>query len=222
MGFNAASAGLRDAGDMVLQMMHGENEQILAMASFIRASGMHTCLQRCDWTDFARRYNGPDFVTIRYDEKLAAAHTSISSKGLPDLEARAMQLLLTYHGFSPGKIDGLVGERTRTAIAAFTAKHKLPATGDHKDLLAALLETLPPAANDQFTSAFASRAAPQAEPDLRLVQSLLEHLGWSPGPVDGQPGPAHSERHCGLPAVAGRRPDRLDRCRVARRTRGGH
>jgi peptidoglycan hydrolase-like protein with peptidoglycan-binding domain len=189
MGFNAVLAGFHDAEDMVSQMMRSENEQILGMAFFMRATGIHTALQQCDWTAFACRYNGPGFATNRYDEKLAAAHASLSSTGLPDLEARAVQLLLTYHGFSPGKIDGLVGGRTRTAIAAFTAKHKLPTTGDHKDLLAALQEMLPPAANDHVTSAFASRAVPQAEPDLRLVQFLLEYLGWSPGPVDGKPGP---------------------------------
>ena len=197
MGFNAAPAGLRDAEDMVLQMMRGENEQILAMASFMRASEMHPLLQRCDWTDFARRYNGPDFAANRYDEKLAAAHATISSKGLPDLEARAVQLLLTYHGFNPGKIDGIVGELTRTAIAAFTTKLRLPPTGNHNDLRAALLETLPPGTDDRVTLSPSASAAPRAKPDLRLVQSLLEYLGWGPGPVDGEPGP--STRH----AIAG-------------------
>jgi hypothetical protein len=81
MGFNAGPAGYRDAEEMVSQMMIGENEQILAMASFMRANGMHTALQRRDWTGFARRYNGPGFATNRYDEKLAAAHTSLSSRG---------------------------------------------------------------------------------------------------------------------------------------------
>jgi peptidoglycan hydrolase-like protein with peptidoglycan-binding domain len=189
MGFNAGPAGYRDAEDMVSQMMRGENEQILAMASFMRANGMHTALQRSDWAGFARRYNGPGFATNRYDEKLAAVHTSICNRGIPDLEARAVQLLLTYHGFNPGKIDGIVGGRSRTAIAAFTAKHRLPATGDHKDLLAALLETLPPAADDQIALPSSAGATPCAAPDLRVIQSLLEFLGWSPGPVDGKPGP---------------------------------
>jgi peptidoglycan hydrolase-like protein with peptidoglycan-binding domain len=204
MGFNAALAGLRDAEDMVSQMMRGENEQMLAMASFMRATGMHATLQRRDWTAFARRYNGPGFATNRYDEKLAAVHTSICNRGLPDLEARAVQLLLTYHGFSPGKIDGILGGRTRTAIAAFTAKHRLPATGDHKDLLAALLETLPPAADDQVALPSSAGATPRAAPDLRVIQSLLEYLGWSPGPVDGKPGPrtrnaiAGFQRSCGV------------------------
>jgi peptidoglycan hydrolase-like protein with peptidoglycan-binding domain len=38
----------------------------------------------------------------------------------------------------PGKVDGIVGGLTRTAIAAFTAKHRLRATRDYKDLLAAI------------------------------------------------------------------------------------
>jgi peptidoglycan hydrolase-like protein with peptidoglycan-binding domain len=54
--------------------------------------------------------------------------------------ARAVQLLLTCHGFEPGKVDGIVGERTRAAITAFRTKHRLPATEDHKDLRAALVE----------------------------------------------------------------------------------
>jgi peptidoglycan hydrolase-like protein with peptidoglycan-binding domain len=188
MGFNAASAGFRDAEDMVTQMMRSENEQILGMVRFMRASGMHTALQRHDWTGFARRYNGPGFATNRYDEKLATAHAGISSKGLPDLEARAVQLLLTYHGFSPGKIDGVVGGLTRAAIAEFTTKHSLPETSNHKDLFAALLEMLPPAPYDRDALSSAP-AAPRAAPDLRVIQSLLEYLGCSPGAVDGKPGP---------------------------------
>ena len=181
-------AGFSDAEEMVPQMMRSESERILAMASFMRATGVHAALQRRDWADFARRYNGPGFSTNRYDEKLAAAHTSLSNKGLPDLEARAVQLLLTYHGFNPGKIDGVVGGLTRAAIAAFTSKHKLPATEDYKDLQAALLEMLPAVTDGQRARSSAGPAPPRAAPDLRVVQSLLEYLDWNPGPVDGRPG----------------------------------
>jgi len=189
MGFNAGLAGFRDAEDMVSQMMRGENEQILGMASFMRASGVHGHLQRRDWTAFARRYNGPGFANNRYDEKLAAAYSSLSVRGLPDLEARALQLLLTYHGFDPGKVDGIVGERTRAGIAAFRTQHRLPATEDHKDLRAALVELLTPAESDQGGPLSPAAATLGAAPDLRLVQSLLEYLGCAPGPVDGRPGP---------------------------------
>jgi hypothetical protein len=109
MGSNAALAGFRDVEDMVAQMLRGENEQILGMVRFMRARGLHAALQRRDWTEFARGYNGSDFAKNRYDEKLAAAHTRLSSNGLPDLEMRAVQLLLTYHGFNPGKVDGVLG-----------------------------------------------------------------------------------------------------------------
>jgi peptidoglycan hydrolase-like protein with peptidoglycan-binding domain len=230
MGFNAGLAGFRDTEDMVSQMMHGENEQILGMAAFMRASGMHVPLQRRDWTAFARRYNGPAFARNRYHEKLAAAHTRLSTKGLPDLDVRAVQLLLTYHGFDPGKIDGIVGGRTRTAIAAFTTKHGLSVTDDHKDLRAALLEMLPPAADEQGARSAPER--PRAAADLRLVQSLLAYLGWNPGPVDGKPGPrtrhaiANFQRSCGavvtievdaglLAALAAETRDRFGRNRIA-------
>jgi peptidoglycan hydrolase-like protein with peptidoglycan-binding domain len=189
MGFNAGFAGFRDAKEMVSEMIRSENEQIFAMASFIRATGMHAALQRRDWTDFARRYNGLGFATNRYHEKLAAAHTSLSNKGLPDLEVRAVQLILTYHGFNPSKSDGVVGGLTRAAIAAFTSKHKLPAAEDHKDLQAALLGLLPAITDGQGARPSATPAPPRAAPDLRVVQSLLEYLDWNPGPVDGRPGP---------------------------------
>jgi len=77
----------------------------------------------------------------------------------------------------------------RTAIAAFRAKQRLPATGSHKDLHAALLELLPTAEDDQVALPSSARATPRVAPDLRLVQSLLEYLGCSPGPVDGKLGP---------------------------------
>jgi hypothetical protein len=220
MGFNATSAGFRDA--MVAQMMHSENEQILGMVRFMRAQGMHAALQRRDWTDFARRYNGPGFATNRYDEKLAAAHTSTSSKGLPDLEARAVQLLLTYHGFNPGKIDGIVGERTRAAITAFTTRHKLPATKDHKDLRGALLEMLPPAADDRLTLSSSAPAAPRAEPDLRLCPVAARISRVEPRTGRRKAGTAHPACHSRLSAVLWHRRDRRGRCRVAGRAQGGH
>lgn len=146
MGFNAAAAGFGNVEDMVAQMMRGEGEQILGMARFMRASGMHAALQRRDWTAFARSYNGPGFANNRYHEKLAAAHSSLSSDGLPDLDVRATQLLLSYHGFNPGKIDGIAGGRTQAAITAFATKHQLPAPHEnYKGMHVVLLEKLPPA-----------------------------------------------------------------------------
>ena len=167
MGFNATSAGFRDAEHMVAQMMHSENEQILGMVRFMRTTGMHAALQRRDWTAFARRYNGPDFAQNRYDEKLAATHSSLSSGGLPDLDVRAVQLLLTYHGFNPGKVDGVAGARTRAAIAAFATKHQLPATPDnYPDLHAALRDRLPPVPDDRDAVSSSAPASSASAPAL--------------------------------------------------------
>jgi hypothetical protein len=150
MGFNAPLAGYRDAEDMVNKMLESENEQILGMVRFMRSTSVHEALRRRDWRAFARSYNGPRFADNGYHEKLATAYALLAKTGLPDLTARAVQLLLTYHGFNPGKVDGMIGVRTRAAIAAFSTKHKLQVTGDLSDLHPALLETLPPVAAGDF------------------------------------------------------------------------
>jgi peptidoglycan hydrolase-like protein with peptidoglycan-binding domain len=48
---------------------------------------------------------------------------------------------------------------------------------------------LPAEADDQGARSSTAPAPPRAAPDLRVVQSLLEYLDWSPGPVDGRAGP---------------------------------
>ena len=48
---------------------------------------------------------------------------------------------------------------------------------------------LPPVADDRGALSSFAPAAPRAAPDLRVIQSLLEYLGCSPGAVDGKPGP---------------------------------
>jgi N-acetylmuramidase len=95
MGFNAASAGFQDAEKMVARMMPSENEHILGMVRFMRANGMHAALQRRDGTGVARSYNGRAFANNRYHEKLTTTHDRLSSRGLPDFDVRAVQLLLT-------------------------------------------------------------------------------------------------------------------------------
>jgi hypothetical protein len=144
MGFNFKLAGYRNVEDMVAAMTRGEDEQIMAMAQFLKSTGLHKALERRDWAAFASKYNGPTYAKNRYDEKLAQAHKRLSAKGLPDFDARAAQLLLLYHGFNPGTIDGVAGEKTKNAIAAFCAKHKrdIPRTVDH-EFRRMLTEALP-------------------------------------------------------------------------------
>jgi peptidoglycan hydrolase-like protein with peptidoglycan-binding domain len=115
---------------------------------------------------------------------------SLSNGGLPDLDLRAVQLLLSYHGFNPGPIDGAEGERTRAAIAAFTARHELSGISEnHRGLLTALRELLPTAPNEQLGVLPPTPGPVPAAPELRLVQSTLAFLRFDPGTVDGKPGP---------------------------------
>jgi hypothetical protein len=147
MGFNASLAGFPNVEEMVSAMIRSEDAQIMAMMRFLKNTNIHKVLERRDWAAFARAYNGPTFAKNQYDTKLADAHQRFSAGGLPNLEARAAQLLLLYHGFDPGTVDGVMGRRTKSAIAAFAAKHQIPVPqAADRELLQILTDRLPPAA----------------------------------------------------------------------------
>lgn len=128
MGFNAQMVGFADVGSMVAAMQASEDHQLGAMLAFIKATKLHTALQKEDWTTFARRYNGPEFAKNRYDTKLKAAFERFSSD-LPDVGVRAAQIGLMYRGFHPGTIDGLFGRRTSDALQRYQESVGLPRTG---------------------------------------------------------------------------------------------
>jgi hypothetical protein len=132
MGFNAIASGFADAADMARKMAEGEDQQLLGMVGFIRSNGLHAQLRARDWTGFARRYNGPSFWQNQYDVKLKAAYEKFSGGVTRDLRARTAQAALVYLGYRPGDPDGLVGQNTRNAVAAFRRDEKLPA-GDALD-----------------------------------------------------------------------------------------
>lgn len=140
MGFNAQAAGFADAETMVVAMMESENAQLLAMAHFINGNAKAvTALRNHDWAGFARIYNGPSFAINKYDVKLAAAFQAFQAGTFPDLNVRTAQAYLTYLGFSPGSVDGLMGRMTRSALNDFQEKHGLPETeGVTDEVLAAL------------------------------------------------------------------------------------
>lgn len=57
----------------------------------------------------------------------------------PGLRARAVQVYLTYKGFSPGAIDGIAGTQTTNAIEQFQKSVGLPPSGVVDDQLIAQL-----------------------------------------------------------------------------------
>jgi hypothetical protein len=129
MGFNHSAAGFATVDDMVQAMVKDENTQLLAMANFIKHKGLDNALQSLNWTAFALGYNGAGHQANNYVPKLMAAHAKYKVM-LPDLPLRAAQAALLYIGFNPGDVDGVIGKRTRAALADFQEKFSLPETGD--------------------------------------------------------------------------------------------
>lgn len=74
MGFNFAACGEKSVESFVKAMCESELLQLVLSARFIRKGGMLPFLQAKDWTNFAKRYNGPAYAQNRYDEKLANAY----------------------------------------------------------------------------------------------------------------------------------------------------
>ncbi|MGH7871103.1 MAG: N-acetylmuramidase domain-containing protein, partial [Candidatus Binatia bacterium] len=84
-------------------------------------------LVRKDWSGFARLYNGPTYWQNQYDVKLAEQYERFASGSVPNLEMRTAQVALLFLGYAPGKVDGMIGPRTRAAIKNFRIATGLPA-----------------------------------------------------------------------------------------------
>ena len=116
----------------------GEDAQLEGIARFVGSSPMKAALQTTDWAAYARLYNGPNYAANSYDTRLAGAYARFTMGGCPDLTVRAVQVYLTYLGYNPGPIDGVVGPSTSKAVEAFQLKAKAPEGAD----LPATLELL--------------------------------------------------------------------------------
>ena len=119
MGFNHDVAGFKTAQRMVQAMIRSEDAQLASMAGFLKANGLAKKLLEKDWTGFAKMYNGPSYWQNHYDVKLAEQYQRFASGSLPNLEMRTAQVALLYLNYAPGKIDGVIGPRTRAAIKNF-------------------------------------------------------------------------------------------------------
>jgi N-acetylmuramidase-like protein/putative peptidoglycan binding protein len=139
MGFNAEDAGFQDVEEMVKGMVQSENAQLTAMARWIDNRGIAGALRRHSWPDFARAYNGPGYKKNQYDLRLAGEFQKFKKGPLPDLKVRAAQTYLIFLGFSLGRVDGILGRLTRSAIRDFQAQNELSSTGE---MSAALVQAL--------------------------------------------------------------------------------
>jgi len=119
MGFNFAAAGYAKVEDMVAAMVQSEDKQLEGMAAFVRAQGLHKPLASHNWAAFAKGYNGADFAKNSYDARLSSSFQKYAAGPLPDIRVRQAQVLLGFLGFDTGGVDGIVGKRTRSAVAMF-------------------------------------------------------------------------------------------------------
>ncbi|WP_460031339.1 N-acetylmuramidase family protein, partial [Megalodesulfovibrio paquesii] len=59
MGFNHPLCGFADVQAFVAAHCESEARQLEAFCAYLRSAGLVAPLQRLDWSEFARRYNGP-------------------------------------------------------------------------------------------------------------------------------------------------------------------
>jgi N-acetylmuramidase-like protein/putative peptidoglycan binding protein len=128
MGFNCDVAGYKSCVKMVQAMVRSEDAQLACMAGFLRVNGLAEKLLKKDWAGFATLYNGPSYWRNHYDVKLAEQFQRFAAGSVPNLEMRTAQVALLYLGYAPGKIDGIIGPRTRAAIKNFRIAAGLPAS----------------------------------------------------------------------------------------------
>jgi hypothetical protein len=140
MGMNFQAAGFDTVEDMVKAMVESEDRQLLASAKFIKRHGMAEALKDHDWKAFARVYNGADYAAHNYDGLLEHFFQRYSTENTPDLRIRAAQIYLTYKGFKPGPVDGVLGHQTQAAVGDFQRSISVQPTGIiDDDLIAQLL-----------------------------------------------------------------------------------
>jgi hypothetical protein len=134
MGFNASTLGYPAVQDMVISFLSGEDAQLDGSRRFIAANGaLATAFRARRWATVAFFYNGEDYARNQYDVKLERHYHRFKTGGTPSVEVRAGQARLTYLGFDPRGVDGVVGKGTRRAARTFQAAQGLRVTGDLDD-----------------------------------------------------------------------------------------
>lgn len=75
MGFHWKRLGYASVQDFVAAMSAGESQQFDAFTRFIETDpALHKALKARKWAEFARIYNGPDYLRNLYDTKLQRAY----------------------------------------------------------------------------------------------------------------------------------------------------
>lgn len=121
MGFNARRVGYSDVEAMIDAFAESEDEQLLGCAKFIYTrKDLLQAYRRQNWRTVAFFYNGSDYAKRGYDKKLKTIFDAFAGGGrLPSVAIRQIQAYLTYLGYDPRGVDGVLGSGTRTALGLF-------------------------------------------------------------------------------------------------------
>lgn len=131
MGFNAVKLRYLGAEEMVTRFLDGEDAQLDGALRFIVDNpALESAFRNKKWTKVAFFYNGEAYAKNAYHIKLERYCDLYTIKGTPSIEIRAAQARLTYLGFTPRGVDGLLGDGTRTAVIAFQKSRGIPLTAE--------------------------------------------------------------------------------------------
>lgn len=135
MGFNATLVGYPAATAMVAAFCTSEDLQLDAVVRFIVGNpALLGAFRRQDWAKVAFYYNGKAYADHGYHLKLARCHDLFAGGTMPDLEVRMAQARLSYLGYNPGGVDGMLGPGCRMALMGFQkACGVSPAAGELDD-----------------------------------------------------------------------------------------
>lgn len=142
LGENHIAAGYRTPQEMVLHFMEDEENHLDAMVNFIIANKLDDDLRvlaalnrptySSDCVPFVRVYNGPGYAKNGYHTKMAKAHnkwrgikdTPFVPEGMSKIDRyKALQRELAAAGLYKGRIDGIWGTGSQSALDAWTATH---------------------------------------------------------------------------------------------------
>lgn len=148
---------------------------------------------------FAQK-GGPLRVAAGIESPATAVHLTYD----PVVEAVQRELLAA--GYYKGLVDGVAGQRTRRAIAAYQQATGTAVTGaPSEDLADRIRFTREVAEASLFTGSTAAGQGGQDLGPIRRVQTGLAELAYEPGPIDGALNPRtreairRFERDRGLP-----------------------
>jgi peptidoglycan hydrolase-like protein with peptidoglycan-binding domain len=122
---------------------------------------------------------GCDRIYAMLDEK-GAQEKQLVGESVP-LEANPtieeIQVLLSVYGYGPGKIDGVLGLRTRDAVAKFQQDMGLEVTRKVDDLTWQQLKVFQ-----------GSDFIKDKQLNVEYLQRALQKAGYNPGAIDGRMG----------------------------------